>query len=189
MRYPVIFAALLAVAAALPAAAETIYSSEEMNLRAGPGGGYPLVGKLPEGSPMQVYGCDEGQQWCDVSASGLRGWISAQKLDHTPVAPVVNFDEQSYWMSNYYTSDFYRSQYGYPDTSRGPGWRREGNHWVGTRNFGSDDYDHDGIPNIKDKDDDGDGISDDRDLDRDNDHFVDVWNRSDLYSRRLHYRD
>ncbi|MEZ0262154.1 MAG: SH3 domain-containing protein [Alphaproteobacteria bacterium] len=192
MRHNFIFAAALAVCllTAKPVfSASGTYASEELTLRAGPGGGYPLVARLPEGTPIGIVGCTNNERWCDVAAAGLRGWISGGKLDSaaTEGQPEVTFDEYAYWSGNYATSDFFLKEYGV--RAEYGGRYREGNHWVYTTNFSNGDFDSDGIPDATDNDDDGDGIRDKSDLDKDNDHFVDIWNRADLHAHRRELRE
>lgn len=191
MHHTFIFATILAACllAAEPAFSATgTYASEEITLRSGPGGGYPLVARLPEGTPIGILACTKNASWCNVTAGGLRGWTSAVRLDTdaTSGLPDIAFDERAYWSANYATSDFYLKEYGARSTYGGR--YREGNHWVYTSGFSNGDFDGDGIPDARDNDDDGDGIRDKYDLDKDNDHFVDIWNRADLHAHRRELR-
>ncbi|MBR0983159.1 SH3 domain-containing protein [Bradyrhizobium liaoningense] len=84
-------------------------------LRAGPGSGFPLVDRVPEGARVNIHGCLRGNAWCDVSFSDDRGWVSSQYLEYLYRnhyvylpdyvdeidVPVVPFVLTSYW-SNYY---------------------------------------------------------------------------------------
>ncbi|MDM0111610.1 SH3 domain-containing protein [Variovorax sp. J22R133] len=86
------------------------------NLRAGPGGGYPVVAVLGAGQPLNVVGCTRGYGWCDVILpDGLRGWLYASNLDFpyqgttVPLlsygaiigVPIIGFTIGNYW-GNYY---------------------------------------------------------------------------------------
>lgn len=57
-----------------------------LKMRAGPGTGYVVVLGLPNGTMLQVHGCEPmgHTQWCEVSldqARNLRGWVSAAYLE------------------------------------------------------------------------------------------------------------
>lgn len=190
-HHKVFFALALAACmlVAKPVMSAGTYATEELSLRAGPGGGFPLVTKLTEGTPIGIIGCTDSQRWCDVAAGGFRGWIAGNKIDTASATglPELTFDEQAYWSANYANRDFYLKEYGVRQEygSR----RREGNHWVYSTNISNGDFDGDGTPDARDNDDDGDGISDKRDHDRDDDNFVDTWNRSDLHAHRRELRD
>jgi uncharacterized protein YraI len=86
-----------------------------VGLRAGPGGGFPVVDRIPGGSHVNIHGCLKGDAWCDVSWSDDRGWVSSDELqwlyrnhyvylsdyyDDIDV-PVVPFVLGTYW-STYY---------------------------------------------------------------------------------------
>jgi len=66
-----------------------------LNVRAGPGIGYPRIAALPPGAGVAILGCDPNQ-WCDIAWGGLRGWVSGQYLApadggapyYAPPAPV-----------------------------------------------------------------------------------------------------
>ena len=105
-------ALLLAPTAALAAPGIVTTST---GVRAGPGPGFPMVGRIPGGSRVNVHGCLNGYARCDVSWSADRGWVSSQDLkylyrdryvylpDYVDVidVPVVPFVLSSYWSSYY----------------------------------------------------------------------------------------
>ncbi|MCK1395826.1 SH3 domain-containing protein [Bradyrhizobium sp. 1] len=110
---------LLAPTAALAAPGIVTVST---GLRAGPGSGFPLVDRIPEGARVNIHGCLRGNAWCDVSFSDDRGWVSSQYLEYlyrnhyvylpdyvdeidVPVAPFVL---SSYWSSYYEARPWYR---------------------------------------------------------------------------------
>ena len=72
----------LALAAWTPAAvaAVTATLTAGVHLRAGPAIVYPSVLVLPPGSVVQVFGCEEGYNWCDVQMGAERGWVDAAFL-------------------------------------------------------------------------------------------------------------
>ncbi|OKO69257.1 SH3 domain-containing protein, partial [Bradyrhizobium sp. AS23.2] len=112
LRSALVAALLLAPTAALAAPGIVTVST---GLRAGPGSGFPLVDRVPEGARVDIHGCLRGNAWCDVSFSDDRGWVSSQYLEylyrnHYVYLPdyvdeigvtVVPFVLSSYW-SNYY---------------------------------------------------------------------------------------
>ena len=69
-------------AAALPATAET-----PLNLRAGPGIRFPVVGTVPPGATVDVRGCTRG--WCRVGFHGERGFARRIQLAMTGRGPAV----------------------------------------------------------------------------------------------------
>ena len=91
-------------------------------LRAGPGAGFPLVDRIPEGARVNIHGCLRGDAWCDVSFSDDRGWVSSQYLEYLYRnhyvylpdyvdeidVPVVPFVLSSYWSSYYEGRPWYR---------------------------------------------------------------------------------
>jgi uncharacterized protein YraI len=112
LRTALVAALLLAPTAALAAPGIVTVST---GLRAGPGAGFPLVDRVPEGARVNIHGCLRGNAWCDVSFSDDRGWVSSQYLEYLyrnhyvylpdyvdeVDVPVVPFVLSSYW-SNYY---------------------------------------------------------------------------------------
>jgi uncharacterized protein YraI len=106
-------AAMLLVPTAALAAPGTVTTT--VNLRAGPGEGFPTVDRIPGGAPVNIHGCLRGIAWCDVSWSDDRGWVSSQYLEYLfrnryvylpdyvdeIDVPVVPFVLTSYWSSYY----------------------------------------------------------------------------------------
>jgi len=93
-----------------------------VSLKAGPGGGFPTVDRIPGGARVNIHGCLKGIAWCDVSWSDDRGWVSSQYLqylyrnryvylpdyvDEIDV-PVVPFVLTSYWSSYYAGRPWYQ---------------------------------------------------------------------------------
>jgi len=112
LRTILVAAALLAPTAAFAAPGMVTAS---VGLRAGPGPGFPMVDRIPEGSRVNIHGCLRGNAWCDVSWTDDRGWVSAQYLEYLyrnhyvylpdyadeVDVPVVPFVLSSYWSSCY----------------------------------------------------------------------------------------
>lgn len=109
-----------AVALALPlaASAQGAFTTEAVNMRAGPDRSFPLVAWIPAGVPVRVFGCLDGWRWCDTAWGPHRGWVWSRNLAMTfqnqpwPIfyagprlgIPLVSFSIVSYWGS------FYRNQ-------------------------------------------------------------------------------
>lgn len=121
LRTALVAALLLAPTAALAAPGIVTVST---GLRAGPGAGFPLVDRVPEGARVNIHGCLRGNAWCDVSFSDDRGWVSSQYLEYLyrnhyvylpdyadeVDVPVVPFVLSSYWSSYYEGRPWYRRQ-------------------------------------------------------------------------------
>jgi uncharacterized protein YraI len=90
-------------------------------LRAGPGDEYPSIASVPSGEVLDVLGCLNRHDWCDVSAEGERGWLSGSRIafvrgtEHLVLAehydefkpPVVVFSLNEYWGSHYESRPWY----------------------------------------------------------------------------------
>ena len=57
-----------ALMAAVPvlASAQQAFTSQYVNMRAGPAADYPVVTTLPQGTSLMVQGCVNDFTWCDV---------------------------------------------------------------------------------------------------------------------------
>jgi len=107
----------LFVASTSAAVAFTATLTAGVHLRAGPAIAYPSVTILPSGSVVQVFGCEQAYNWCDVQVGAERGWVDAAFLQAPsasgPVVvadsaavlgvPTVTFVFNSYW-NNYYVA-------------------------------------------------------------------------------------
>jgi uncharacterized protein YraI len=119
LRTALVAALLLAPTAALAAPGIVTVST---GLRAGPGAGFPLVDRIPEGARVNIHGCLRGNAWCDVSFYDGRGWVSAEYLEYlyrnhyvylpdyadAIDVPVVPFVLSSYWSDYYQGRPWYR---------------------------------------------------------------------------------
>src|SRR5271170_2185490 len=86
-----------------------------VHLRAGPSTEYPGFAVLAPGTQLEVFGCEEGYNWCDVQAGPNRGWVDAAYLQMSSAGqplivadsgvvlavPVITFVLDSYWNSYY----------------------------------------------------------------------------------------
>ena len=112
------------------AESSSIWNTGMAEVRAGPDESFPAVGALRNGEFVQVYGCVEDYQWCDISDDNLRGWMSARHLtyrsenqplviaDHGPslALPVLTFVLAAYW------ADYYRDRHWYHKHSNWHNW-------------------------------------------------------------------
>ena len=109
-----------------PAGAQTVYTSDQAPLYAGPAVEYPLVGMVGVGAPVAVQGCVSDWTWCDVRIDHLRGWMPAHYLDYV--------QDDGRWTL---LGDGY--QFGFPivSFSLGPYWDRHyrGSAWYGQRGY------------------------------------------------------
>ena len=100
------------------------YVTGNVNLRAGPDPGYPLIDLIPAGTEVDVLGCTDGWEWCDVIAYGNRGWVAGNYVEYfyqdRPVLlpaygaqigiPIITFVISTYWDSHYRGRPFYRER-------------------------------------------------------------------------------
>lgn len=52
-----------------------------VNVRAGPGAGFPLIGKLPRGVSKEILGKSQDSQWWQIDFESKLGWIAADFTD------------------------------------------------------------------------------------------------------------
>lgn len=147
----------LAVSAALlaPALAQAApaFVTAGLNMRAGPGTEYPVVAQLEPGVQVEVLGCLEGYNWCDVAIGSDRGWVAGSYLQapyyerREPIVsigpaiglPIIGFTVGNYWDSYYRNRPWYHERsrwdrYPPPPPPRrafgpppgGPAWRHDG---------------------------------------------------------------
>ena len=92
MAYPKLVA-LLATGLALillpsSANAETATTTQNVNLRSGPGTEYERLATLATGIRVDIIKCETS--WCRVTGQGIRGWVSAGYLERAVVVkPVI----------------------------------------------------------------------------------------------------
>ncbi|HEY9056891.1 MAG TPA: DUF1236 domain-containing protein [Aurantimonas sp.] len=69
------------VALAMPAFAQTaVKATTDLNVRAGPGPNYEIVGMIANEASATVEGCIEGGSWCKVNVDGKEGWAYSDYL-------------------------------------------------------------------------------------------------------------
>ncbi len=103
------------VVIARPVVTTQAFTTQSVNLRAGPDRGFPLVSWMQGGTPVTVFGCLNGWHWCDVAFGFNRGWVNGRFLavpwggqqvlimNSGPRVgvPVVTFSTGAYWGSHY----------------------------------------------------------------------------------------
>jgi uncharacterized protein YraI len=84
-------ASLLMASAAIAETQATAWT--DLNLRAGPGPIYKILGVIPANQTVDVQGCLEGATWCKVSFADAEGWAYGDYLtatvDEAPMALTV----------------------------------------------------------------------------------------------------
>lgn len=124
--------ALLLSSIALPALAQDASVTVDLNMRAGPGSQYPVITTIPGGRSVDIYGCESGLNWCDVSWRGNRGWVYSDYLNYTydrrtrPVAewggriglPIVSFSFGDYADRHYRQMPWYADRSRWDDNDR-----------------------------------------------------------------------
>lgn len=76
---PAVAGALMTLTGA--ALAETAVSATtDLNVRAGPGPQYPVIGVIGAGQSTVLRGCLDNSKWCSVADSGGDGWVYADYL-------------------------------------------------------------------------------------------------------------
>ncbi len=143
--------ALAALSMAGSAGAYEAVVTYQAPLLAGPSTGYPPIADLYAGSPVEVYGCLDGWDWCDVSFQGYRGWFDGQMLgvpyegQQVPIfdygyaigLPIIGFDFNDYWRRYYYNRPFFGERGRYAHVAMPPPRPHEGRpHFEGEHGSG-----------------------------------------------------
>ncbi len=130
MKRPILFALASLAAAAVSLLVPTLahaadaYVTGNVNLRAGPDPSYPLIDQIPAGTEVDVQGCTDGWEWCDVIVYGDRGWVAGNFIEYEyqdgPVLlpaygaqigiPIITFVIGNYWDHYYRDRPFYRER-------------------------------------------------------------------------------
>ncbi|MES2845660.1 MAG: DUF1236 domain-containing protein [Pseudomonadota bacterium] len=85
---------VLALSAVTAQAATEATAWTDLNLRAGPGPMYEIIGVIPANAAVSVEGCTEGgSQWCRVTVDGTTGWAAGNYLTATFDSNVVPLTE------------------------------------------------------------------------------------------------
>ncbi len=120
-----LFAALFLWLAPACAQAATAYVTDNLHLRAGPDARYPSVAILRSGERVELLGCINGLQWCEVETrNDERGWTAAYYLRTTRGSTnltiietkadggvrIVIYKPHDYWDAHYRKKYFYRDR-------------------------------------------------------------------------------
>lgn len=62
------------------ALAQQAATTTDLNMRSGPGPNYAVTGVIPAGMTVDVAGCLEAANWCQVSHNGQTGWSHGDYL-------------------------------------------------------------------------------------------------------------
>jgi len=100
MRNPIVpaatLAAVLIASLATGAAAATARASDPLDVYAGPGHGYRIIGKLARNAVVTLSECTPSGNWCRIKTGGPVGWVlgtylvgSAAKVMATPPRSLV----------------------------------------------------------------------------------------------------
>ncbi len=58
----------------------SVQATTELNVRAGPGSNYPVVGVLAAGQSATLQGCLKNGKWCSIAEAGGQGWVYSDYL-------------------------------------------------------------------------------------------------------------
>lgn len=70
----------LALGLAAPALAQPVTATTDLNVRAGPGPQYPVVGVIGAGQGAELNGCLADSKWCSLATASGEGWVYADYL-------------------------------------------------------------------------------------------------------------
>ena len=132
---------VLAIAAAAMLGGSTLASAQEafttndVNMRAGPGTRYPVVTTIPSDREVVIHGCLSNWDWCDVTWRRNRGWVFSDYLEALYRSRRIAFDEYrtyidipfvsfsfGYWDRNYRDRPWFDDWDRWSDGDR-PRWR------------------------------------------------------------------
>ncbi|TPK71769.1 DUF1236 domain-containing protein [Mesorhizobium sp. B2-4-15] len=68
-------AGMLAVMSGAALADTAVSAVTDLNVRAGPGPQYPVIGVLAAGQSATLNGCIENSKWCTIAEAGGQGWV------------------------------------------------------------------------------------------------------------------
>lgn len=63
------------------ASAQEAFTTNDVNMRAGPGSRFPVVTTIPADRQVYIHGCLSNWDWCDVSWRRNRGWVFSDNLE------------------------------------------------------------------------------------------------------------
>jgi uncharacterized protein YraI len=68
-------AGMLTVMSGAAVADTAVSAVTDLNVRAGPGPQYPVIGVLAAGQSATLNGCIENSKWCTIAEAGGQGWV------------------------------------------------------------------------------------------------------------------
>ena len=68
-------AGMLTVMSGAALADTAVSAVTDLNVRAGPGPQYPVIGVLTAGQSATLNGCIENSKWCTIAEAGGQGWV------------------------------------------------------------------------------------------------------------------
>ncbi|MER9332213.1 DUF1236 domain-containing protein [Mesorhizobium sp. M0152] len=68
-------AGMLTVMSGAAMADTAVSAVTDLNVRAGPGPQYPVIGVLAAGQSATLSGCMENSKWCTIAEAGGQGWV------------------------------------------------------------------------------------------------------------------
>ncbi len=89
-------AAVLAFSTTQAANAYEAYVNNPAPILTGPSPDYPPVVYLHGGETVEVYGCLDDYDWCDIQFRDFRGWFDASQMSFNYQGQSVPFDEYGY---------------------------------------------------------------------------------------------
>lgn len=109
------------------ASADEAYIGRSDNLRSGPDYAFSSMRKISRGRTIDVFGCTNGYEWCDIEYRGDRGWFPGDNIvfyydgRRTPlrwVAPllsivILEFSVDDYWGRYYIDRPWYEQRHRY----------------------------------------------------------------------------
>jgi uncharacterized protein YraI len=110
----------------LPASAAEAYTTSTSWLRTGPDSNFPFIERVPRDSLVDVIGCTDGYDWCDIDYDGERGWFSGRRLQFVyqgqrgslrELAPLLGLMILQFRFGDYW-NDHYRERPWYNDRNR-----------------------------------------------------------------------
>ncbi|MBU2956931.1 DUF1236 domain-containing protein [Paracoccus sp. 1_MG-2023] len=83
-------AALLTLSGAAFAQQTTATASTDLNVRSGPGVQHEVIGAIPGGDEVNVVGCIDSANWCEVNSDEIDGWAYGDYLNVTAGDEIVS---------------------------------------------------------------------------------------------------
>jgi uncharacterized protein YraI len=80
MKFFATAAAAALLAAGSASAQTTVFASADLNVRAGPGPHYEVIGMVGMDEQATILGCIEGSNWCEITYAGGEGWAYSAYL-------------------------------------------------------------------------------------------------------------